>query len=246
MRGYLLLLLLLLAWTAAWGQEPPRSGNPDRGMFIFSAYCATCHGEDGLGDGPMAPRLIRDFGIGPTNLAARDFQRARTDAGLTKAIAEGSVAVHRSIYMPAWGLTLSEGQIADLVAFVRELGEPVKSQEAPGSVVSIQTHLELGRTLYTLYCSACHGPQGKGDGPLLAGMRDRGEKVKPLPDLSKRSFWWNLSDRQLAERIRTGFGHSGFFAAGSRTRWWHRALDAGEYDALILYVRSLPLRTTDR
>lgn len=236
------MLLVLGALTVARAQEPVRSGNSDRGMFIFTAYCASCHGEDGLGDGPMAPRLIRDFGIGPTNLAARGFQQARTDAALATAIRDGSVAVHRSIYMPAWGLTLSEQQITDLVAFVRELGEPVKSLSVPGSVVSIQTHLELGRTLYTLYCSACHGPNGKGDGPLLGGMRDRGEKFKALPDLSKRSFWWNLSDRKLAEQIRTGYGHSGFFSTGSRTRWWHRTLDASEYDALILYLRSLPLR----
>lgn len=244
MRNLVLLVLLLGALASA--QEPVPAGNPDRGMFIFSAYCATCHGEDGLGDGPMAPRLIRDFGIGPTNLASREFQQARTDATLAKAIREGSVAVHRSIYMPAWGVTLSERQIDDLVAFIRELGEPVKSLSIPASVVSIQTHLEVGRTLYTLYCTACHGAQGRGDGPLLGGMRDRGEKVKPLPDLSKRTFWWNVTDRQLAERIRTGFGHSGFLAPGSRTRWWHRTLDAGEYDALILYVRSLPLRSADR
>lgn len=241
MRSLLIVLIALGLLAAAGAQQPARAGNPDRGMFIFSAYCASCHGEDGRGDGPMAPRLIGDFGIGPANLAARDFQQARSDANLALAIREGSVAVHRSIYMPAWGTTLSDAQIVDLVAFIRQLGETTKSLTAPASVVSIQSQLDLGRTLYSLYCAACHGPAGRGDGPLLAGLRDRGDKVKPLPDLSQRSFWWNVTDRKLAEQIRTGYGHSGFFQ-GVRTRWWHRTLEAQDYDALILYVRCLPLR----
>jgi mono/diheme cytochrome c family protein len=37
---------------------------------------------------------------------------------------------------------------------------------------------ESGRQVYTLYCSACHGDQAKGDGPLAASL-----KVRP-PDLT--------------------------------------------------------------
>ncbi len=36
----------------------------------------------------------------------------------------------------------------------------------------------VGKTLYLDYCTACHGPAGRGDGPAAAGL-DR-----PVPDLT--------------------------------------------------------------
>ncbi len=128
MRSCLILIVLLLG-LGAWGQEPARTGNPDRGQLLFTTYCASCHGEQGRGDGPAADRFARDLGVRPANLTTPEFQSSRTDAALARAIRDGSLAVHRSLYMPAWGVTLSESQIADLVAFIRQLGASLRPRE---------------------------------------------------------------------------------------------------------------------
>lgn len=49
----------------------------------------------------------------------------------------------------------------------RPFKAPVK---LAGKMVSAET-LNLGRTAYLQYCRACHGDQGKGDGPSAPGLR---------------------------------------------------------------------------
>ncbi len=58
--------------------------------------------------------------------------------------------------------------------------------------------LERGAALFTAHCSACHGPQGRGDGPAAAGLN-------PLPpDLRRAAAMW--SEGQVAARILAGGG----------------------------------------
>ncbi|HUA35680.1 MAG TPA: cytochrome c [Candidatus Binataceae bacterium] len=49
-------LLLITASSAAAQDEIPRS-IVDRGRSLYSSLCASCHGENGKGDGPMVPEL---------------------------------------------------------------------------------------------------------------------------------------------------------------------------------------------
>lgn len=104
-------MLLVLATTATGKDVPPphSGGNPDRGMFIFNTYCSACHGDEGKGDGPMAPRLGRDFQAVPTDLSNPAWQKSRDDKALKKIIRDGGKAAHRSQFMPAWGAGLSGG-----------------------------------------------------------------------------------------------------------------------------------------
>ncbi len=55
-------------------------------------------------------------------------------------------------------------------------GGPALSQDTPKriKVVPIRTgesHMVLGRELYTSYCAVCHGKEGKGDGPAAAALK---------------------------------------------------------------------------
>ncbi len=213
--------------------DPPKPGNPDRGMQIFSTYCAACHGDDGRGDGPVAARLARDHGVAPADLSSPKFQQRASDGGLAKAIREGGQGVHRSQFMPAWGMTLNDRQIQDLVAFVRELGQPVPGEER-GSFLDIQNQLELGRTLYSLHCTACHGTSGRGDGPFVEAA-----SVTTPASLSKASFYADKSDLQLAKWVDSSLEHAGL--RGAVESWWNRKLEPAEKAALILYLRCLPL-----
>jgi mono/diheme cytochrome c family protein len=50
---------------------------------------------------------------------------------------------------------------------------------APGNPISAdQASLDRGKLLYDLNCSLCHGPQGKGDGPVAAQL------IRKPPDLT--------------------------------------------------------------
>lgn len=229
--------------AALWGAtvaapSPDRpSPSPDRGLYVFQAYCAACHGEEGRGDGPMAAKLFNDFGVRPTDLAGKSFHSSRTDEQLAQAVRGGGQAVHRTPFMPAWGTTLTDRQVVDLVSFLREL-EGGDLGPRP-SMVSVQDELELGRVLYGIHCLACHGRSGRGDGPFLTGMLESGGLNKVPPDLSAYAFYADRSDSELGRAVRSGLTHAGL--TGRDSDWWHRQLDDHEVRAIIFYLRALPL-----
>jgi mono/diheme cytochrome c family protein len=80
-----------------------------QGKQLFAAYCSTCHGDDGHGDGQNASNL---------NPAPPDLTATKRDpALLRRVIAEGSTAVGRSPLSPPWGRNLSRQEIEYLVAY---------------------------------------------------------------------------------------------------------------------------------
>jgi mono/diheme cytochrome c family protein len=87
-----------------------------QGKHVFLQYCATCHGDEGRGDGQNASNLVPP----PPDLTASTNTR---DAALVRrAIAEGSAAVGRSSLSPPWGRSLSPQEIDYLVAYCQSLG----------------------------------------------------------------------------------------------------------------------------
>ncbi|MFT6073963.1 MAG: hypothetical protein ACJAZ1_000877 [Yoonia sp.] len=49
---------------------PAMAQDAQQGEAIFGYYCATCHGSDATGNGPMSPSLV----VRPTDLTALSFQ----------------------------------------------------------------------------------------------------------------------------------------------------------------------------
>jgi mono/diheme cytochrome c family protein len=88
-----------------------------QGQAVYQHYCQTCHGETGAGDGFNAYNLDPH----PRDLSDPAFQKAKSDADLADAIRRGGSGVGLSALMPPWVRTLSERQVADLVAFLRSL-----------------------------------------------------------------------------------------------------------------------------
>ena len=230
-----------LAMTAsAVGATP--AGNPDRGMVLFNAYCIGCHGVDGKGDGPVAARLRRDFQVTPTDLSNPAWQKSVDDDRMARAISRGGSAVHRSQFMPAWGLTLEGHQVADLVTFVRDLREPAGGKRSAASMINVQDSLELGRTVYSLYCLACHGPNGSGDGPLIEAA-DNARALSHLPPRFDASFFRDRTDAQLEALAQRGPSHAHMGFETDQMKWWHRALSEKELRSLVFYLRALPLQS---
>ena len=90
-------------------------GDPARGDQLFQQYCQGCHGPDGRGgrkDGFM-PR--------PQNLTKKGYIDQLPDEYLFTVITKGGEGVNKSGYMPSFGSTFSEGDIGNLIAFIRSL-----------------------------------------------------------------------------------------------------------------------------
>lgn len=93
---------------------PADSVSTKKGESLFIQYCSTCHGKEGVGDGPTAIRLITE----PPDLTAVEVKQS--DGELAWKIATGKNP------MPKWNDTLSENEIWDIVNFIRSLQSDAK------------------------------------------------------------------------------------------------------------------------
>jgi mono/diheme cytochrome c family protein len=84
-----------------------------RGGIVYRTYCVLCHGAGGRGDG----RAARMYTPRPADLTVSPFP----DAYKEMIIRGGGASVGRSSFMPPWGDELTDEQIRDLVAFLREV-----------------------------------------------------------------------------------------------------------------------------
>jgi len=80
----------------------PTYTNPSSGKEMYLAYCASCHGADGKGNGPAAPALKTP----PTDLTQIAAKNGGNfpDAHIMQVIRGDSVtAAHGNKEMPVWG-----------------------------------------------------------------------------------------------------------------------------------------------
>ena len=88
-----------------------------RTRSTYKWYCAQCHGIEGKGDGINAKFLT----VPPRNHTKAEYLETRTDEQLFQAIKSGGLSVGRAPCMPAWGHTIEEKTIHELVRYIREL-----------------------------------------------------------------------------------------------------------------------------
>lgn len=104
-----------LAGDEAASPLPRESGEAAviRGSIAFRTYCVLCHGAEGKGNG----RAAKMYTPRPADLTVSPFN----DQYKEMIIRGGGPSVGRSAYMPPWGDELTDEQIRDVVAFLREL-----------------------------------------------------------------------------------------------------------------------------
>jgi mono/diheme cytochrome c family protein len=91
----------------------------EQGKKLYGQYCATCHGQSGKGDGAAAAALNPK----PRDHTDKEYMSKLSDDDIFKVVKNGGASVGKSPLMPAWGPTLKDDQIQDVVAYVRTLSK---------------------------------------------------------------------------------------------------------------------------
>jgi mono/diheme cytochrome c family protein len=137
------------------------------GKDSFEAYCASCHGAEGRGNGPVArelkaaPRDLTMLASHNRGVFPRDHVRAvLTGTGRT-------VAAHGTTEMPIWGPLFR--------AFESDARVRVRIDNLVNYLETVQARpnqtSDAGASLFRTYCASCHGPDARGAGPVTAQLR---------------------------------------------------------------------------
>lgn len=86
-----------------------------RGEEVYTTYCQTCHGPQGMGDGPGGESLD------PAPAPVAHTSQMLGDAYLFWRISEGGAMEPFNSAMPAWKDTLDEQQRWDVINYIRSL-----------------------------------------------------------------------------------------------------------------------------
>jgi mono/diheme cytochrome c family protein len=147
------------------------------GAAIYAEKCEPCHGPTGQGDGSQAEKLPNP----PTAIGSAEVARQSVPADWYEAVTNGNL----DRFMPGFSGSLSDSQRWDVLAYVYSLS-------------TSEADMEAGQAVYQAQCAACHGDQGRGDGPDAAGLGT------PPADLSDGAAMTRRSGTDLFEAISQG------------------------------------------
>ncbi|MCB1035863.1 MAG: cbb3-type cytochrome c oxidase subunit II [Acidobacteria bacterium] len=238
------------AFAAASSTEAPQ---PDlhRGREVYIAEgCIHCHsqyvrpsGADAAVWGPhraldrsQAPPLPGNRRQGP-DLSLVGTRRSpawnRQHLRDPRSVTPGSL-------MPAYGLLFAPGDRRgeDLVAYLGSLGTGAEEERwrltrtYRFQVDPESGHEDRGQALFGVHCSPCHGPEGRGDGPMAEVF------YRPAMNLRKGSFW-AISWGAGAEPLNAGIARVIKFGIPGTSMPGHEWLSDRQVVDLAAHVRSL-------
>ncbi len=172
--GIALVLALLVAGAGAavYWWRTHNIGPVQRGLSVASAHgCFACHGPGGVTG-------LADAGPGIGDVPAFSHEELRASAHNEGEIREWILdgqprRVHEEagmsdqrtplLRMPAWRSVLSDGEVRDLLAYVKAVSDfdlPPKGPILDGHEVAAKRG-----------CFACHGPQGRGNAPNPGSLK---------------------------------------------------------------------------
>ncbi|MFQ5399699.1 MAG: c-type cytochrome [Anaerolineae bacterium] len=186
LRAVLLLFVLLAAIPlgAALAQESARPQSPpdaELGLDQFAERCANCHGPTGGGDGELTANLPNP----PAAFSAPEYRQSVIPAMLFEVITDGRVDRGMPPFGPSSNNAIDEESRWNLVAAIYSLSTPAAA-------------IEQGQTIYNETCLACHGAEGKGDGPDAAALET------PPSDLTNLDYWFSRSNETVFADVESG------------------------------------------
>jgi putative heme-binding domain-containing protein len=144
-------LFLIAAATPALAQ--PAAQAVAQGKALYDQHCTACHGAN-AGAGERAPAIVS---------AATSMRGQRSDAQLMAIVKNGIPGTA----MPAWGNRLSDGDIANIGAYIRALRGTALDNPLPGDPARGEA-VFWGKG----QCATCHAISGRGSviGPDLGNI----------------------------------------------------------------------------
>lgn len=178
------------------------------GEKVYNQQCLICHGETGKGEGKNAGTAINN----------QHYLNTFSDKDIYNSIKFGREGTE----MPAYGQSLSEKELSNVVAFIRNWQTKELEFDVPRT---ISGNVENGEKQYSLYCLSCHGEAGAG-------------KLKMGTALSNPQFLKYTTDKQIwigtaygREETRMGPSLKGLYGA--------RQLKKEDISDIITYIRTL-------
>jgi cytochrome c oxidase cbb3-type subunit 3 len=165
------------------------------GQRLFANNCAQCHGADARGSFAFP------------NLTDADWLHGGAPEQIEKSIAHG-----RSGSMPGWEAALDDAAMQQVTAFVIGLS-------GRGSDAALAAE---GQKKFAMFCSACHGLDGRGNQQLGA------------PDLADDIWLYGGSLQMIQQTVRYG--------RNARMPPWGQRLGPQRVHLLAAYVYSLSLQ----
>ncbi|HKO05196.1 MAG TPA: c-type cytochrome [Candidatus Acidoferrales bacterium] len=166
-----------------------------KGLDLFRAYCASCHGLDGRGAGPAAPALkarVPDL----TLLAAKNQKQFPAVRVRQMIMGDIAMAAHGSREMPVWGPIFHQVEsdvdwgnvrLASLLEYLQSI-QSLSASNSPS-----------GEELYMQHCAVCHGSDLKGSGPIP-------DPFRAPPDLTTlaRRHGGKFPEAYVSDMLRNG------------------------------------------
>lgn len=233
-----------------------RAAEPSGGKTTFDRACAACHGTSGGGNGPGAA----DLNPHPRDLTKNAFRFRSTASGAAPRPEDLERTIRRGLpgsAMPAFEGLLSNGEIAELVTYIRTLHAP--AGDAPPEALAFAISpagpdsIRDGRALYTLLeCWRCHGVEGDGRGPSAKGLADDDNRPIRATDFRHDPLKGGRTPADVARSILTGLNGTPMPSYGDALVFAREDYpDPPELDAsipqetaaeAIAYVRSAPTK----
>jgi cytochrome c oxidase cbb3-type subunit III len=178
------------------------------GEKVYVKNCLICHGETGKGEGKKAGTAIN----------SQHFLNSVSDKDLYHYVKYG----REGTAMPAYAPRLSEKQLNNLVAYMRDWQTEEIKVDVPKT---ISGDPERGKAQYNLYCLNCHGEEGAG-------------KLKMGTALANPQYLKYTSDKQIW--IGTAYGREDTRMGPSlKGLEGVRQLKEKDITDIVTYIRSL-------
>jgi cbb3-type cytochrome c oxidase subunit III len=197
----------------------------ENGALVYQTRCTLCHGNFGLGEGPLAYSLNQ---YPDTNLAVN--RHGKDAKSIRNIILRGGSGKDVNKYMPPWGDELTHNEVESVTKFLvlfhsdNEKANRLLNVARQNSPVTPKK--TLGMAVFLGRCAMCHGGTGEGNGRLASRLQT------PPANLVKS----RLNEEQLELIIRRGGKAVG---RSFQMPPWGEELSSSEIKSIVMFLKSI-------
>jgi len=172
--GVFLLAILALIALAVRTRADADSQEIQAGQALFARNCAACHGDAARGDGASAS----GFATKPADLTDGRLMNGLPDEFLHNVIVNGGPAEGLAPTMPPFRALLSDGQVGQVIVYIRSLAKPPFGAEdrrrlltpspAPTQPIFFNHVVHAGS--FQIACQYCHAQARRGSAAGLPSV----------------------------------------------------------------------------